>query len=520
MYDGADGVPQDKERAAELWRSAARKGNAMAQYNLGKSLYDNENATKDNLIEAEFWLTAAAGRDVSEAFMDLFYINYFKSDEYLSEEDEYYGILSIQFLYQARYLGNKDAIELVNMLNELYNPDMSGSYNKSESIENDDPSLDSNKFNEPTSIENLLGHYFGTYKNEHGDTEYVYIILQPHVFIKYKLDSFDYEEFQDPLLGTWGIDDTNSKILHLDLRLEEDEKIHEYHLEVLPNRSLKSFHSNYILERTHHNAVPLMFHTHRQLMGDADTRFYENDKLLISKSFSDGKEIYIKDGFELYNKGVFYETGNSKALIVDDEYSLLESDDHPDNTEYQKSEIDLELAFHCYEKSAKMNYPPAMYNLAVFYEFGLGCERNMDKAMQWYNAAAQTGYTAAISMLAEIYLFGTDEIESNDKKAVEYLLEASNNGDRKSQYYLGLCYFYDDYPLDKDLLKAEKLFRLSAAQGYHGGYYQLTWILYEKSKGFEDSILNKEISAYLLTAYDLGNPSAIEMIDGYQSEEN
>ena len=130
--------------------------------------------------------------------------------------------------------------------------------------------------------------------------------------------------------------------------------------------NLKVLLSQAPLTKVNENTVPMLFHTTRSALNHGHTKFSDNGRLIAYKSFSDNKEIYSEKGLELYNLGVFYETGTSKSY---NDESLLALD-----VEHINTKTDLKEALYNYKLSAEMSYPPAMFNLAAFYEFGMGCE--------------------------------------------------------------------------------------------------------------------------------------------------
>jgi TPR repeat protein len=65
-YIEGDGVPVDEGRAAELFRSAARQGNADGQFNLGLLYIRGAGVPKDD-VEAYKWLTLAHDGGRSDA---------------------------------------------------------------------------------------------------------------------------------------------------------------------------------------------------------------------------------------------------------------------------------------------------------------------------------------------------------------------------------------------------------------------------------------------------------------------
>ena len=67
-YDAYD--KEDYEKALQLWTKSAEKGNAEAQYRLGR-LYDRGEGTEENPVLALEWYTKAAEQGVEEAQTNL-----------------------------------------------------------------------------------------------------------------------------------------------------------------------------------------------------------------------------------------------------------------------------------------------------------------------------------------------------------------------------------------------------------------------------------------------------------------
>ena len=65
-YHYGNGVLQDFELAANLWRKAAERGDADAQRNLGEMYRTGEGVTR-NLVEAYAWLNVAATNGSEDA---------------------------------------------------------------------------------------------------------------------------------------------------------------------------------------------------------------------------------------------------------------------------------------------------------------------------------------------------------------------------------------------------------------------------------------------------------------------
>ena len=109
------GPPADREYARDLWHLAAIKGNAMAQYYFGHTTFDLEDPSTEDYQLAEFWLEAAAGKDVAEAYTTLYYINNARADD---PPNEHFQMLAMQYLLQARYLGDPEAISIYDKISQ------------------------------------------------------------------------------------------------------------------------------------------------------------------------------------------------------------------------------------------------------------------------------------------------------------------------------------------------------------------------------------------------------------------
>ena len=67
-----------------------------------------------------------------------------------------------------------------------------------------------------------------------------------------------------------------------------------------------------------------------------------------------------------------------------------------------------------------------MFNLAAFYEFGMGCEPDIEEAAKWYTAAAQAD-TLLLYKLGKMYAFGKGGLPVDEDKGIELVLEAAKN---------------------------------------------------------------------------------------------
>ena len=138
LYEGAEGVPADEAGAVKYWRSAASKGNAAAQYKLGRLLSSDPDSTEKQKKSGENFIWISALRDYPSAYFSLFNIFHDKSND-SDEPDHDYEVFAIRFLMQACYLGDSDAHEYVEALRALKD----GSEDKEDAVtpdfNNEDP---------------------------------------------------------------------------------------------------------------------------------------------------------------------------------------------------------------------------------------------------------------------------------------------------------------------------------------------------------------------------------------------
>jgi TPR repeat protein len=99
---------------------------------------------------------------------------------------------------------------------------------------------------------------------------------------------------------------------------------------------------------------------------------------------------------------------------------------------YEITEMNLEKAFHWYQKAAENGVKDAMFCLAIYYKDGKGTEKNLEKAFHWYQKSAENGLNNAMFNLAIFY----EETEKNLEKAFHWYQKAAENGDEKAMFNL------------------------------------------------------------------------------------
>lgn len=101
--------------------------------------------------------------------------------------------------------------------------------------------------------------------------------------------------------------------------------------------------------------------------------------------------------------------------------------------------------------------------LGIFYEEGVGIEKNTAKAISWYEKAAGKGLREAENRLGHLYLFG-EEAFRDPKKAVFWLEKAADHEVMEAQKDLGSLYLHGDL-VTKNHEKAVQYLRRAVGHG-------------------------------------------------------
>jgi len=127
---------------------------------------------------------------------------------------------------------------------------------------------------------------------------------------------------------------------------------------------------------------------------------------------------------------------------------LHSTEGKPDAESYAESKSDL-------VRAAEKGIVPAMLIIGQFSR-----ESNPSEAMKWFEIAAAKG--SAPAMVEAGLLYSNRREPGDDRKALEYFLQASNTGDRVGKYLAGECYYYGK-GVPVDVVKAVEFLRESAA---------------------------------------------------------
>ena len=120
---------------------------------------------------------------------------------------------------------------------------------------------------------------------------------------------------------------------------------------------------------------------------------------------------------------------------------------------------DFQAAIREWKGPAASGDADAQFNLAQAYKLGRGVERNLTRAEELYNQAAARGHLQAADNYG-LLLFQRGE----RTKAMPFIHAASDRGDPRAQYILGLAYFNGDH-VPKDWVRAYALVSLAQQTG-------------------------------------------------------
>ena len=123
------------------------------------------------------------------------------------------------------------------------------------------------------------------------------------------------------------------------------------------------------------------------------------------------------------------------------------------------SEGNYNAAVKQWQLPAEQGDADALFNLAQAYRLGRGVPADMARARTLYQEAAQRGHVKAADNFG-LLLFQQGE----QAKAMPFIKDASDRGDPRAQYVLGLAHFNADYA-EKDWVRAYALLTLANGKG-------------------------------------------------------
>jgi serine/threonine protein kinase/TPR repeat protein len=149
-------------------------------------------------------------------------------------------------------------------------------------------------------------------------------------------------------------------------------------------------------------------------------------------------------------------------------------------------------------RAAEKGVVPAMMIIGQFSR-----ESDPPEAMKWYEIAAAKG--SAPAMVDAGLLYSNRHQPGDDRKALEYFLQAANAGDRRGKYLAGECYYYGkgvpvDVPRAVGFLQESAALGEPIAMDLLGTYFRKLRQFERARKSYEDAAA----AGYALSLSNLG----------------
>ncbi|EAY02717.1 hypothetical protein TVAG_440960 [Trichomonas vaginalis G3] len=122
----------------------------------------------------------------------------------------------------------------------------------------------------------------------------------------------------------------------------------------------------------------------------------------------------------------------------------------------------IKRAYESFQKCAEAEYHPGEYQFAYMIENGIGCQKDVDKAIKYYKRAADGGEAKAMFNLGLIY--DKNKKYHNTEQAIKYYQEAADKGIKEAFFNLGMIY-KDGEDIEKDITKAKEYLATAADKG-------------------------------------------------------
>jgi len=170
-------------------------------------------------------------------------------------------------------------------------------------------------------------------------------------------------------------------------------------------------------------------------------------------------------------------------------------------------EQNYSLALAAFENSARLGDMDSIYNCAVMYTNGLGCEKDLHKAFLWGKKGADAGDAKMMWETAKCYYHGKG-CEKNMEKSCEYTIKAAENGHSAAYLNAAIEYYIGNY-VQQDYAKALYWFEKSAMSG-DSNAMEHCGNMYGKGLGCEKD--TDKANYWLNQALQHGNPSVMAYV--------
>ena len=117
-------------------------------------------------------------------------------------------------------------------------------------------------------------------------------------------------------------------------------------------------------------------------------------------------------------------------------------------------------------------------------------------------------------VLGSAYYEGKDDIPQDYKEAVKWFTKSAEEGDRRGQLFLGVCY-YQGKGVTQDYKEAVKWYTKSAEQGDAGAQYRLGNCYYEGEGVTKDY---KEAVKWWMMSANQGSAGAKKVLEKFKSK--
>ena len=144
--------------------------------------------------------------------------------------------------------------------------------------------------------------------------------------------------------------------------------------------------------------------------------------------------------------------------VFEEAGKIAENENKVHNEDYYRD------IFHKLQVCAKLGDAKCQNLLGIWYNKGIGIEKNYELALEWYKKSSEQEYAEAYSNLGDLYYYG-EGVGEDLEKAVEYYTIGANLNSPICMYNLAYCY-YSGEGVEKDERKAFDLYKKSAELGY------------------------------------------------------
>ncbi len=221
-----------------------------------------------------------------------------------------------------------------------------------------------------------------------------------------------------------------------------------------------------------------------------------------------------------YEQGIGTESDSSKALFWYNRGADLGNHFAEANAAFFYNngigtEVDIAKAEQLYLKATACNIPFAIHDLGDIYYYGKNGSIDLERAFKYFSTNASNNKNQPFSEYYTGYmLMNGSGVKKDERKALEYLLCASNNGNKDAYYYTGkliMAGYGDNTKNAKSIAKT--YFRLGTEAGNDMSAVEYARLLIEERNNIRN---NDEIIVSLTMAIDKGNIDAMYELSLYQ----